>query len=92
MARSFHRTMLISSFIVAVGSFLLDLGTALPQFADFFGIELYALPASERTFAILACVAVIAFSAGGLVVIQILRNNRQNRDVSHDGKQNWRGP
>jgi hypothetical protein len=84
--------MLISSFVAACGSFLLDLGTALAQFAGFLGIELYTLPAPDRAFAILACVSVIAFSAGGLVVIQILRNNRQNDDASRDAKQNWRGP
>lgn len=73
MARSFYRAMLISSFMAASGSFLIDLGTALTQIAAFLGIELHAVTTPDRTFAVLACVMVIAVSAMGLIIIRLIR-------------------
>lgn len=84
MSRNFNRTMLISSFIAACGSFLIDLGTAFTQVAVFFGIELHALHTMDRAFAILACVMVIAFPAGGLIVLQVLRGFQRDQSGPRD--------
>ena len=79
MARNFDRTLLISSVLAAIGSFLIDLGNATNEVSTYIALKLQAMSIADRDFAVTALVVVIISAAVGLVVIQLLRDWRQLR-------------
>ncbi len=76
MARSFYRTLVISSFFAAIGSFLIDLGNETHRIATLVTAAFEELFAMDRGLAIYLCLMVIVFSAIGIAVIQLIRGGR----------------
>jgi hypothetical protein len=76
MMRSFHRTLIVPSLVAGIGSFLIEVSKIL-----FSAVPLPAvfenLPVPSRDFGITACIAIIAFAFGGLVVIQLIRGGKR---------------
>jgi hypothetical protein len=75
MTRSFHRTLIVPSLLAGIGSFVIEVGKLFisPE------ISLDDLPMPSREVGITACIAIIAFAIGGLVVIHLLRGSSRRK-------------
>lgn len=78
MARDFNRTLLISSVLAGIGSFLIDLGNATNEAFAFIAVKLQELSVADRNLAVTALIVVIISAAVGLVIIQLVRDWRGN--------------
>jgi hypothetical protein len=73
MGRShLYRTLLISSLFAAVGSFLIDVGSAFSSEVISIVTWLQHLLEADKTFVVMALLEVIAFAAAGLVALRVL--------------------
>ena len=73
MARSYmYRTLLISSLFAAVGSFLIDIGSAFSGEVVSIIAWLQRLLEVDRMFVVMALLEVIALAAAGLVAVRVL--------------------
>ena len=62
MARNYYRTLMTTSLLASVGSFVIELGNVVTTISD-------------RELSIWACVVTMALAVGGLVGIQMLRRS-----------------
>lgn len=72
MARGYmYRSLLLSSLFAAVGSFLIDVGSAVSAHALWVAIWLQRLLEADRALVVTTLLEVIALAAAGLVLIRV---------------------
>jgi hypothetical protein len=76
MSRNLDRTLVVSSILAAIGSFLIDLGEVTNKVAPFVAWKLRMISAADKDFVVTALVAIIVSAAVGLAVIKLARTRR----------------